>query len=94
MIKIVRIITQTPGISHAIAFSKKAKLPGFEGVPLYDVIRFFFKETQKVSLNERAAAISHLIFISTSYWQFLQPVFFYFHWCRSFLLLNLLIKRL
>ncbi len=58
MIKIVRIITQTPGISHAIAFSKKAKLPGFEGVPLYDVIRFFFKQTQKVGLNERAAAIS------------------------------------
>jgi membrane protein len=59
VIKIVRIITQTPGIRHAIAFSKKAKLPGFEGVPLYDVIRFFFKETQKVSLNERAAAISY-----------------------------------
>jgi membrane protein len=58
MIKIVRIITETPGISHAIAFSKKAKLPGFEGVPLYDVIRFFFKQTQKVGLNERAAAIS------------------------------------
>ena len=58
MIKIVRIITETPGISHAIAFSKRTKLPGFEGVPLYDVIRFFFKQTQKVGLNERAAAIS------------------------------------
>lgn len=58
MIKIVRIITELPGISHAIAFSKKTKLPGFEGVPLYDVIRFFFKQTQKVGLNERAAAIS------------------------------------
>lgn len=58
MIKIVRIITQLPGISHAIAFSKRAKPPGFEGVPLYDVIRFFFKQTQKVGLNERAAAIS------------------------------------
>jgi membrane protein len=58
MIKIVRIITETPGISHAIAFSKRAKPPGFEGVPLYDVIRFFFKQTQKVGLNERAAAIS------------------------------------
>jgi membrane protein len=58
MIKIVRIITETPGISHAIAFSKRTRLPGFEGVPLYDVIRFFFKQTQKVGLNERAAAIS------------------------------------
>jgi membrane protein len=58
MIKIVRIITELPVISHAIVFSKRTKLPGFEGVPLYDVIRFFFKQTQKVGLNERAAAIS------------------------------------
>ncbi|MBX9782286.1 MAG: YihY/virulence factor BrkB family protein [Chitinophagaceae bacterium] len=58
MIKIVRIITQLPGISHAIAFSKKAQLPGFEGLPLYDVVRFFFKQTRKVGLTERAAAIS------------------------------------
>jgi membrane protein len=58
VIKIVRIITELPVISHAIAFSKKAKLPGFEGVPLYDVIRFFIRQTQKVGLNERAAAIS------------------------------------
>ena len=58
MIKIVRIVTELPGIKQAIALSKRTRLPGFEGVPLYDVIRFFFKQTQKVGLNERAAAIS------------------------------------
>jgi len=33
-------------------------LPGFEGIPLYDVALFFFKQTQQIGLNERAAAIA------------------------------------
>jgi membrane protein len=37
---------------------KRIVLPGFEGVPLYDVIVFFIKKVQTVGLNERAAAIS------------------------------------
>lgn len=41
------------------AKSKKIVLPGFEGVPLYDVISFFLAEIKKEGLNERAAAISY-----------------------------------
>jgi membrane protein len=33
-------------------------LPGFEGIPVYDVAIFFFKQTQQIGLNERAAAIA------------------------------------
>jgi membrane protein len=33
-------------------------LPGFHGIPLYDVIKFFFQQVRKVGLTERTAAIS------------------------------------
>nr|WP_255551684.1 YihY/virulence factor BrkB family protein [Aridibaculum aurantiacum] len=33
-------------------------MPGFQGVPLYDVGLFFWKQINKVGLNERASAIS------------------------------------
>lgn len=38
--------------------SKKIVLPGFGGVALYDVIKFFASQMNKVGLNDRAAAIS------------------------------------
>ncbi|MFI5185448.1 MAG: YihY/virulence factor BrkB family protein [Chitinophagales bacterium] len=38
--------------------SKKIRLPGFHGIPLYDVIKFFFQQVRKVGLTERTAAIS------------------------------------
>ncbi len=41
-----------------INWSKKLVLPGFEGLPLYDVLHFFFKQTQQIGLNERAASVA------------------------------------
>ena len=41
------------------ARSKKIILPGFNGVPLYDVISFFVRQVKKTSLTERAAAVSY-----------------------------------
>lgn len=38
--------------------SKKIRLPGFHGIPLYDVVNFFFLQVRKVGLTERTAAIS------------------------------------
>lgn len=38
--------------------SQRIILPGFEGVPLYDVIKFFIAQMNKVGLNDRAAAVS------------------------------------
>ena len=33
-------------------------MPGFKGLPLYDVVLFFVRQINKVGLNERASAIS------------------------------------
>jgi membrane protein len=58
MIKLQRIILTSPPVSFLLRKSKQISLPGFEGIPLYDVVRFFIQQTQQVGLNERAAAIS------------------------------------
>ncbi len=58
MIKIERIILESPPVKIIINWSKKILLPGFEKIPLYDVVLFFIKQTQQIGLNERAASIA------------------------------------
>jgi len=58
MIKLQRIILESPPIKPIIEWSKRILLPGFERIPLYDVVSFFLKQTQQIGLNERAASIS------------------------------------
>ncbi|MFZ6025775.1 MAG: YihY/virulence factor BrkB family protein [Bacteroidota bacterium] len=58
MIKLQRIIISWKPIAFIIRKSKKLYIPGFQGLPLFDVVVFFFKQINKVGLNERAAAIS------------------------------------
>lgn len=58
MIKLQRIILEAPLIKTIISWSKQLVLPGFEGIPLYDVLHFFFQQTQKIGLQERAASIA------------------------------------
>ena len=58
MTKLERIILNTTVMKTATHWSQHMKLPGFQGVPLYDVVVFFIKQMRKVGLNERAAAIS------------------------------------
>lgn len=50
-------ITSLP-VSFFIRKSKKIILPGFHGIPLFDVVSFFFMQIKKTSLNERAASIA------------------------------------
>src|ERR1043165_7756736 len=52
-----RFITSFP-VKFVIRKSKNIILPGFTGIPLFDVVRFFFIQIQKTSLNERAASIA------------------------------------
>lgn len=59
MIKLERILANLPLVRFLTARSKKIILPGFDGVPLYDVIVFFYEEIKKEGLNERAAAIAY-----------------------------------
>ena len=58
MVKIERIILESPPVKTIINWSKKILLPGFEKIPLYDVVLFFIKQTQQIGLNERAASIA------------------------------------
>lgn len=59
MTKLERIlITKTP-VAFFLRKSKHWYLPGFEGVPLFDVIKFFFKQVKTMSLTERASAVAY-----------------------------------
>ena len=58
MTKLQRKLLTFPPISFCIRKSKSIVIPGFHGLPLYDVVIFFFSQINKVGLNERAAAIS------------------------------------
>lgn len=58
MIKPEKYITTTRPYRWLVGRSKTLVLPGFEGLSLYDVIKFFLKETKDTSLGDRAAAIS------------------------------------
>ncbi len=56
--RIKRIILVSPPVSFLVRKSKAIKLPGFKGIPLYDVIWFFFQQAKKTGFTERASAIS------------------------------------
>ena len=58
MTRIEKLIVTFPPISFIIRKSKHIIIPGFQGLPLYDVVVFFFQQINKVGFNERAAAIS------------------------------------
>lgn len=58
MIDFEKIIFENKLAKLLIAKSKKIILPGFEKVPLYDVIVFFFQQVKKVGLSERASSVA------------------------------------
>lgn len=59
MTKLERFIRNSIPVRFLAEKSKRILLPGFRGVPLYDVVKFFFVHIKKSSLTERAAAISY-----------------------------------
>ncbi|MBK5273057.1 MAG: YihY/virulence factor BrkB family protein [Bacteroidia bacterium] len=56
--KIKAKFSSSPPVTYIINRSKVTKLPGFRGVPLYDVINFFVKEVRTVGMTERASSIA------------------------------------
>ena len=58
MIKLERIIRNLSVVRFLVDKSKHIVLPGFDGVPLYDVVLFFLSQVRKVGLNQRAEAVS------------------------------------
>jgi membrane protein len=58
VIKLARIILNLHPLRYLSDKSKGWVLPGFQGVPLYEVIKFFRKQLRVSGLTERASAIS------------------------------------
>lgn len=65
MIRLQRLILTKGPIGFFLHRSKRWYLPGFEGVPLYDVIRFFVRQLKTHGLFERASAIAYNFIMAT-----------------------------
>lgn len=57
-------ITQSRPFVLITNTSKKIILPGFEGVPLYDVILFFIKGLKNAALSNQSASLSFRFFLA------------------------------
>lgn len=58
MIKLQRVIEESAPVTFISAKSKHLVLPGFYGVPLYHVYKYFIQEIKKSGLDARAKSIS------------------------------------
>lgn len=56
--KLIVIFLRLPVVTDLLAFSKRVRIPGFDGLPLYDVATFFVIGIQKGSLNIRASSVA------------------------------------
>lgn len=52
-------IMSLPPIRRSVSATKKIVLPGFDGLSLFEVTKFFFKELKNNKLNERSAAVTY-----------------------------------
>lgn len=57
-------LERIPGLGKLVAKSKVVSLPGFQKVPLYDVMRFFIQSMSKGVVFQRAAAITYRVFVA------------------------------
>ncbi|MET0635147.1 MAG: YihY/virulence factor BrkB family protein [Chitinophagaceae bacterium] len=53
-----RLFLVSAPVKFIIRRSKHIRIPGFRGIPLFDVTRFFFLNASKVGFAERASAIA------------------------------------
>lgn len=58
MTRLERLILRSAPVHFLLKKSQKIILPGFRGLPLYDVGDHFLKQLKKIGLYERASAIS------------------------------------
>jgi membrane protein len=56
--KITERIAHTAPAKQIIEKSKSTSLPGFRGIPIFDVIHFFFGQVKTIGMTERASAIA------------------------------------
>jgi membrane protein len=56
--KITKKITHATPAKQIIEKSKTTSLPGFRGIPIFDVINFFIGQVKTIGMTERASAIA------------------------------------
>ena len=56
--KIADRVTALPPAKFIIQKSKSTSLPGFQGIPIFDVVHFFVSQVKTVGMTERASAIA------------------------------------
>ncbi len=56
--------TALPPVKFLIRKSETTSLPGFRGIPIYDVIRFFFGQVRTIGMTERASSIAFNFFMA------------------------------
>lgn len=64
MNKLLTNIYNRSFIQKQIEYSKRLVLPGFEGIPLFEVLEFLFKGLQKSSLTTRASSLAFRFFLA------------------------------
>ena len=57
-------IAATAPVKVIINKSKETSLPGFRGIPLFDVVKFFIAQVKTVGMTERASAIAYNLFMA------------------------------
>lgn len=57
-------LENAPIVEHVITWAKKTALPGFQGVPIYNIIKFISNELKKDSITTRADAVAFNFFLS------------------------------
>ena len=62
--KILRAIVYAPPVKKLVTVSKQLVLPGFDGMPVYDVADFFFTGIQKGSIKTRATSVAFSFFLA------------------------------
>lgn len=56
--KIKHSISSSPPANYLVRKSKSTSMPGFRGIPLFDVVNFFIGQVKTVGIRERAASIA------------------------------------
>ena len=57
-------IINSPIVQVPVNISKKIVLPGFDGLPIYDVVEFFYEGAQKSSITTRASSLAFKFFLA------------------------------
>lgn len=72
MSRLLRKLNNTAPVTSIFRIARSIVLPGFAGLSLFEVGRFFFQELQNNKLNERSAAVTYNFVMA------LPPTFLFF----------------